>query len=149
MDGRAPPAPVRILGVSLVIGFMALLDVTIVNVAIPSIRSVSTAPRWRYIFLVNVLIGLAAMVAVTRMVPKRAPRPAGEPRPGLLAALAVLAIALMMAVRAPGPGAHRGRGRGDLSARVSTTGQVVGAVALSACWSSLTRSGGRWPVDLV
>ena len=29
----------RILGVSLVIGFMALLDVTIVNVAIPSIQS--------------------------------------------------------------------------------------------------------------
>ena len=73
----------RIRGVSLVIGFMALLDVTIVNVAIPSIRSVSTAPRWRYIFLVNVPIGLAAMVAVTRMVPKRAPRPAGEPGPGL------------------------------------------------------------------
>jgi EmrB/QacA subfamily drug resistance transporter len=35
---------------------------------------------WRYIFLVNVPIGLVAMVAVLRMVPARAPRPAGEPR---------------------------------------------------------------------
>ena len=29
----------RILGVSLVVGFMSLLDVTIVNVALPSIRA--------------------------------------------------------------------------------------------------------------
>ena len=38
-DGMPDPRRWRILGVSLVIGFMALLDVTIVNVAIPSIRS--------------------------------------------------------------------------------------------------------------
>ncbi|MGB0102037.1 MAG: MFS transporter, partial [Nocardioides sp.] len=37
-DHEPDPRRWRILGVSLVIGFMALLDVTIVNVAIPSIR---------------------------------------------------------------------------------------------------------------
>jgi EmrB/QacA subfamily drug resistance transporter len=38
-EERPHPQRWRILGVSLVIGFMALLDVTIVNVAIPSIQS--------------------------------------------------------------------------------------------------------------
>jgi EmrB/QacA subfamily drug resistance transporter len=42
-DDRTPEAPDprrwRILGVTLVVGFMSLLDVTIVNVALPSIRS--------------------------------------------------------------------------------------------------------------
>lgn len=39
-DGDEPdPRRWRILGVTLVVGFMALLDVTIVNVAIPSIRT--------------------------------------------------------------------------------------------------------------
>jgi EmrB/QacA subfamily drug resistance transporter len=39
-DDRAPdPARWRVLGVTLTVGFMVLLDVTIVNVAIPSMRS--------------------------------------------------------------------------------------------------------------
>ncbi|WP_201930879.1 MFS transporter [Nocardioides donggukensis] len=38
-EHRPDPRRWRILGVSLVIGFMSLLDVTIVNVAIPSIRA--------------------------------------------------------------------------------------------------------------
>jgi MFS family permease len=53
--------------------FMLLLDVTIVNVALPSIErdlganfSEVDALSWRWVFLVNVPIGLAALV-VTRL----------------------------------------------------------------------------------
>ncbi len=38
-DDAPDPRRWRILGVTLVVGFMVLLDVTIVNVAIPSIRT--------------------------------------------------------------------------------------------------------------
>ncbi|MDN5805557.1 MAG: MFS transporter, partial [Microlunatus sp.] len=48
-SSQQPPDPHRwrILGVTLVVGFMALLDVTIVNVAIPSMQTgldTDTAP---------------------------------------------------------------------------------------------------------
>jgi EmrB/QacA subfamily drug resistance transporter len=44
-DDRPDPRRWRIMGVSLVVGFMSLLDVTIVNVAIPSMRAgLDTSP---------------------------------------------------------------------------------------------------------
>jgi EmrB/QacA subfamily drug resistance transporter len=64
------------------------------------IQAFGAADGWRWIFLVNVPIGLVAMLGVRRMVPRRAPREAGARRERLdlvgagLLGLAVLSLLL-------------------------------------------------------
>src|SRR5436305_661542 len=67
-----PRHPGLILAFLCVAGFMTFLDVSIVNVTLPTIAGglLTEGPGWRWIFFINVPLGLAAAVLAPAIVPE-------------------------------------------------------------------------------
>ncbi len=101
--------------------FMEILDGTVIAPAAPHIAAdlgvgaVDTYASWRWIFVVNVPLGVAALVLAGRLVPDvRAERPVGLDRWGF-ALTAVGVAALMVGVERSPPAASSASGRAPTS----------------------------------